>query len=176
MKENTNENAMENIKVNVEIDYDKLAESIVRVQDNIKSKDGIDYEKLTKSIVKAKHKIKSKEENDQTKMVSNLFAILIYIGFIVLGLIVSAMAIATVILLIEYVPATSWVDFGDGVNSVSQILTYLMLIFILGFVAVALFVSARDISREKDRNYIIAVFSALTSLAALVVALVALKG
>ena len=56
-----------------------------------------------------------------------------------------------------------------------QILIYAFMIIIFAVISLVLFVSAKDISREKDRNYIVSVFSALTSLAALVVAFIALK-
>ena len=139
---------------------------------------GINYKKLATEIVKAQSKAEDKREQKQGKSVSNLFAMIIGVAFIIIGVFSVLMAIGGVITFIHYIsniPNSIWGNFSAIVNSVEQIIIYLLIIFVFAIISFVLFVSAKDISREKDRNYIVSVFSALTSLAALVVAFIALK-
>lgn len=143
-------------KVNIEIDYDKLAEVIV------KPKEIVNAEQVTNNGTKS-------------NTVSSFFAAIISIVFGLLGAFSVLMAIGGVISFFQYLPKSIWTNCDAIINSINQILVYLILIIIFVVFAFLSFSSIKEIMREKDRNYIVSVFSALTSLVALIVAFIALK-
>ena len=69
--------------------------------------------------------------------------------------------------------AANW-EVGLCLSNIFRILVMALLCAAMLFFALILRGCANEMDREKDKNYIVAVFSALTSFAALVVALVAL--
>lgn len=142
-------------KVNIEIDYDKLAESIVSAQVIL-------------------NKEQAANNGAKANKVSNFFAIIICVVFGLLGFFSALMAISGVITLFQYLPKSIWTNSDAIINSINQILIYIILIIIFGVFVFLSFSSIVEIRKEKDRNYIVSVFSALTSLAALIVAFIAL--
>ena len=132
----------------------------------------IDYDKLATAIVKAKEI--EQDKNKQTKSVSRFFATIISIVFGVVGAFSVIMAIGSIIAVFKYLPNGVFNNFNSAINTIGQIVIYLMVFSLFILFAIMLFVSAKEISKEKDRNYIVSVFSALTSLSAFIVAVIAL--
>lgn len=129
------------------IDYDKLAEAIVRAQDKQNSRYSTTREWMKFLVVPMFWGIGG---------IAGLFGF----GFLWYGG-------KTVISTLQNGVSTSVLNTFAGV-----------LVFLLGlfFVMVSVFtiVSAKDIDKEKDKNYVVAVFSSVVSLVALIVALIAL--
>ena len=151
MDENTKEEKMiEPINVNVEIDYDKLATAIVKAQEKAS---GDMEEKFTKGTF------------------SILTAWVLYI-IGVLGFITALYAFGYGIYYTAYI--LEWID---NVHIISNIFICGFIVIIalcIGLLSFMLFKSGNEIQKSKDKNFIVAVFSALSGFIALVVALVAL--
>ena len=138
-------------ELNLEIDYDKLAEAIVTAQE--KSED---------------------EANKKRKFTSGSFAMLIMVAFRVFSILMGLLSVALFFAPVVSWNALQWKVFTNAVASIVTIVFCIVFAIILGLYAVLLWKSAKEIETEKDRNYIISVFSGIVSFAALIVALVAL--
>ena len=155
-------------ELNLEIDYDKLAEAIVKTQNHsviIESYNEDNYEYMTKTL---SGKIK---RNYFSFSIGELVSWLFY-----------ALGIGETYLTVIFVPLLNKYFYNlalsqnhslllSRVMSVSAVIVFLFVSMIMFCI---LFNIAKEISKEKDRNYIISVFSGIVSFAALIVALVAL--
>ena len=158
-------------ELNIEIDYDKLAEAIVKAQNqstiiesyNEGSEGGYEYIQKTLS-----GKIK---RNYFTFSLSKLICWMFY-----------AMGIGEVYLTIIFIPiinnyiyelalSQNYSIFFARIIGFSSAIAFL---FIAMLIFCVLFNIAFELKKEQDRNYIISVFSGIVSFAALIVALVAL--
>lgn len=147
MEENTKE---ESINVNVEIDYDKLATAIVQAQE----------------------KAKTHEEEKFTKGTFSLLTSWVLHTIGALGFFIALYAFGYGIY--HAITVLQWVG---GLHVLANIITcifILTLTFCVGVLSFMLFKSGSEIQKSKDKNFIVAVFSALSGFIALVVALVAL--
>lgn len=133
----------------------------------------IDYDKLAEEIIKAQEKNED-EANKSKKFTSGTFATLIAFAFYGLSLFGLFLSIAIPISVYSMRHSFNWDTFANGVVSVTTIIFMLAFMTILALYSVLLWKSAKEIETEKDRNYIISVFSGIVSFAALIVALVAL--
>ena len=153
-------------ELNLEIDYDKLAEAMVKAQ-NKAAKDENTIEKI--GFWKAVWLTIINKEAKNGKRTAILLAE-------IMNAIFNSMAVIAIIFVIGIISVSveklNWnMDFG-------QIVIQLLIIAVV--VVVALVTSiifraiANEIGAEKDRNYITTLFFGFTSLASLAVALIAL--
>ena len=133
----------------------------------------IDYDKLAESIVKAQEKSEN-EINRKKKFTSGTFAMIISFAFRGVAILGWLIALATPIAIINVAKSFLWVEANAIVGNVFSIAFAVALFFVLNLYSLLLWKSAKEIETEKDRNYIISVFSGIVSFAALIVALVAL--
>lgn len=133
----------------------------------------IDYDKLAESIVKAQEKSEN-EANRKKKFTSGTFATLITFAFYAFSTFGWIISVAIPISIYNMWSAFKWDTFANGFGSVATIIFMLGLMAVLVLYSILLWKSAKEIETEKDRNYIISVFSGIVSFAALIVALVAL--
>lgn len=133
----------------------------------------IDYDKLAEAMVKAQD-ISEVEENKKRKFTSGSFAMLIMIAFYVFSIFVALLAASLILALVVSWNTLQWDGSTNIVVSILTIAFCIVFAIVLGLYAVLLWKSAKEIETEKDRNYIISVFSGIVSFAALIVALVAL--
>ena len=153
-------------ELNLEIDYDELADAIVKAQNKSKEsntfKEKIGFWKATWLI------IRNKEPQNGNKTAVLLSEVMAYI-FNTIALCCLSLFVLIVV--------SSFVNFAWS-NVPSELITQIVVLAsILGLLlAIALIFRciANEIRAEKDRNYIVSVFSGLVSFAALIVALVAL--
>ena len=138
-------------ELNLEIDYDKLAEAIVKAQE-----------------------ISEDEANKKRKFTSGSFAMLIMIAFYIFSVFVGLLSLLMIVAPIVSWNALHWNGLTNIVTSIVAIAFCIVFAILLGLYAVLLWKSAKEIETEKDRNYIISVFSGIVSFVALIVALVAL--
>ncbi|MBR7021363.1 MAG: hypothetical protein IKI15_09950 [Lachnospiraceae bacterium] len=134
-----------------EIDYDKLAEAMIRA-----------YEKVKKE---------SRRKNDSTSSVLSSFAVLI---FVVYGVILAVTVIAVVIAAFKQVREMNWVNVSQIASNIIVVVIALLIAVTTAIMSYFSFRAAGEVSVEEDRSYVAAVVSALASMAALIVALVAL--
>lgn len=147
MEENTKE---ESINVNVEIDYDKLATAIIQTQEQVKAHEEEKFTKGTFSLLTS------------------------WVLYIIGGL---GFVIALSALGYGFYYAINILQWIDGVHIFANIITCLFILtitFCVGVLSFMLFKSGNEIQKSKDKNFIVAVFSALSGFIALVVALVTL--
>ena len=134
----------------------------------------IDYDKLANAIVKTNEKIKEEDKNEDVftrKAFSVLTALLLYIisiaGFIFDGLLL----IRVVMYSIEKL---NWIGFNNIFESCSICLYFSVIVLSIGLLSYIIIKMGKDIEKSRDKNYIVSVFSALSCFMALIVALIAL--
>lgn len=133
----------------------------------------IDYDKLAETIVIAQEKSEA-EANKKGKFTSGTFSLLVSVVFRVIAVFGVIIAVAIPSAIINSLQSLIWSEFGNIVSNIIYIALIVVFWLIIIAYAFILWKSAKEIEEEQDRNYIISVFSGIVSFAALVVALVAL--
>lgn len=146
---------------------EQLSTETTRIIDELKQYRELDYDKLADAIVKAQKKY---AESDSA--VSKMMSTLIGLAFHFIAII--AMILSTVVLVYAW-----WYAFTSGdLDGALQIILFLIFIsglcFIVFVLGIALFRSAKELEKEKDRQFIVAVFSAMMSFSAMVIALISI--
>lgn len=156
---------------NNDIDYDKLAQAIIKTQNQHIEGEDIPEEKV--GFLKGIWLILSNKKDTNgvftmslfSMFTSLLFKVIAIIGF-VLG---PAIIVVTICSTVESIKA--------GNNIFFTILTAIAFIAVSIFMIVFMVIvwgASNEIDKEKDRNYVISVFSGIVSLVALIVAIIAL--
>ena len=153
-------------ELNLEIDYDKLAEAIRKANDKAKE----ESTPTTKiGFWKAVGKTIVNQEAKNGKRTAILLAEIMNTIFNFMAVIAILFAVSTIIVSVQQL---NWnVSFWHIITQ---------LLFIGGFVITALAISlifraiANEVGAEKDRNYITTLFFGFTSLASLIVSLIML--
>ena len=133
----------------------------------------IDYDKLAESIAKANSKLDA-EANQSKTFTSGMFSMSVFVILRVIALLGWIIAFALLLGSINTFIEMSWNDFSTISRNIFQIIYSITITVLLVLYPLMLWKSAKEIETEKDRNYIISVFSGIVSFAALIVALVAL--
>ncbi len=167
--------------VNMEIDYDKLAEAIVKANNkqnteltkqeweiNLSAKEK--FRILRKGIVQI-IKCKNKTENALT---TGFFAMIVSFLFRAVAIFGIFAFIALMVGLDATCDKMIWEDWQIILNVFTIVTTILIGIAILLY-SLVIWGSATEIENERDKNYIISVFSGIVTFVALIVALIALK-
>lgn len=179
-----------------EIDYDKLAQAIVKAQreaQTVTEKENADTQpsvqvskepeeaKETKQTQKRAAKefwklvwsiIRNKESSDGT-IVSGLMAIITSLAFNVSAIILAVGFFVVIINIIVGIIHFDWSG-GFSLSVFDTIIVNLVLLMCLPVFSLIFRAAANEIEKEKDRNFVVAAFSSLVSFAALVVSCVAL--
>lgn len=166
--------------VNMEIDYDKLAEAIVKAN----NKQNAEPTKQVEINLSAKEKFrilkkgifqiitcKNKTENALT---TGFFAMLVSMLFRAVAIFGVVAFVALILGLIDTCSGMIWEGWQIILNVFTIATTSLIGIAILLY-SIVIWGSATEIENEKDKNYIISVFSGIVTFVALIVALIALK-
>ena len=168
-------------ELNLEIDYDKLAEAIVKAQ---RESDVLDDVEHTKTDIHKKSKWKTFWSNiwhitiNDTKGKSNFLpsSLTAIIQFLFNVSCIFLLCVSPSILCFGGRRVYDWVNGvqTDIVGNIIFIIFCIGLFLMFALVGLVFRGIANEIGREKDKQYIISVFSSFTGLAALIVALVAL--
>lgn len=126
----------------------------------------IDYDKLAEAIVKANSK--QQEEYSPSREWMKYILIPIFWGIAILS---GILAIAMFISLCQNI--TSVFESGMSTEIIAFLFEFLITFFTAGFCVFSI-VTAKEIDKENDRTYVASMFSNIVAIAALVVALVAL--
>lgn len=163
-------------QLNIEIDYEKLGETIKNAISN-DQEEKVDTSKLEKATLKdwftvIKLIITNKADTKGT-MTPALLSMIVGVFFNVLSIIFALGGVMSLVLGIAEI-----IDLIIAPELISKYIIYIIVCFLTSslFLTFALLLraSANEFDKEKDRNYIISVFSGIVSFAALIVALVAL--
>ena len=161
--------------VNLEIDYDKLAEAIVKannIANATKSADQPVGKKL--SFFKELWMILRNKRTPDGRMTTSFFSTVIscifrgiaFIGFLLTGAFIYTLFHGNILL--------AWGTVLEIITNIFSIIIIIGIIFIVALYSVIMRGVANEIKAEKDKHYIISVFSSITGFAALVIALIAL--
>lgn len=140
---------------------------------SIKVDVNIDYEKLAEAIVKAQE-ISAATMQKQKRYTLGTFALPLMIAFYVMSVFGWILIAASFIAIYKTWNTFVWNDFIGCLASVVTLLIILVTILIVALYSVLLWKAAKEIEEETDRNYVVSMFSGVVSFAALIVALVAL--
>ena len=165
--------------VNNEIDYDKLAEAIVRanaIKPNESEDDDINNKKPTVlEVLKVFiNIIFNKKKSDGTLASSFLCETLVvfFNGLAVLGALVFGVGLFAFVKMFKgFVWSLSVILIVKNVFTIAGIVVILLIIALFSLIFRAL---ANEIANEKDRNYIVDLFSGVFSFVALIISLIAL--
>ena len=134
----------------------------------------IDYKKLAQAIVDAQNDAE-KQQTERKSFVSKSFAFWISLFFRFVSIFGIAVCIIGFIAIIQYAinPAV-WTKANNIVGNVFALGIVGLFLVAFGAYCIVMWRAAKEIEQEKDKNFIVAVFSGIVSFAALIVALVAL--
>ena len=152
-------------ELNLEIDYDKLAEAIVKAKKYNEDQKYNPETSTKKDFWKKVWCIITNKIPDNTAFLTTSIAGLMQLFFnsvALLLLIVGLLCLAVIFVII--IQGTNW----------QYLATYIMLAGLLPMIALIMRGIANEMEREKDKNYIISAFSGIVSFVALIVALIAL--
>ena len=159
--------------LNVEIDYDKLANAIIKAQEEAtrkKEEQNAIQQPKGKLFPAIWHILRGKRSKDGRLatapfaiVISVLYRMIAAIGFIVLVLLWIAG--------IKAFPVQGWQVIGNIILVISGIVISLAMILYM----ILFWGAANEMEHETDKNYIIEVFSGMISIASLVVAIIALS-
>ncbi len=160
-------------QLNLEIDYDKLADAIVRANEKAKFlSESTENEKKTRFFPAIGRIIKGEKSKDG-RFLSAPFAEIISVifrGIAIFGIIaVILYDIATVMALLQ----VSWHGWNIAINILGILVAIAISITVFLYMII-FWGAANDVKHEKDKNIVISVFSGLVSVAALIVAIIAL--
>ena len=151
-KKKENQQIVNNIQnLNLEIDYDKLAEAIVEAQEN--------------AAATAKNK---------KRYTLGTFAMPLIMAFYGLSILGWIFVLATPFAVCQLWNTFSWSSVTESISSIIVLLFMLIIVVTVALYSILLWKSAKEVEAETDRNYVISMFSGVVSFAALIVALVAL--
>lgn len=161
--------------INNEIDYDKLAETIVKAQNHAKEEQ-CNQENKTKitirDYIKAIVSILRNNGNTQGNLTVSIFVLLISMTFkfiSITGFFVSLMGIVIAIKCILH-----GLDVGNIALWIISAIILIVLSVIVFLYSVIIWGASHEAEKEKDKNYIVSVFSGIVSFAALIIAIIAL--
>lgn len=165
----------------MEIDYDKLAEAIVKANNKQNTEPTQQEEEINLSI-KQKLKILGKgivqiltcKNKTESALTTGFFAMLVSMLFRAVAIFGVVAFVALISGLIETCSGMSWAGFAIITNVFTIATTILIGIAILLY-SLVIWGSATEIENERDKDYIISVFSGIVTFVALIVALIALK-
>ena len=133
----------------------------------------IDYEKLADAIVMAQEKASSNIDKSK-KYTSAALAALVSTAFSGVSILGWIFTIGVPLYVWSIWHTFQWTGYEYIFSSVITILLYVGLMSVAVVYSIVLWRAAKEVNTERDRNYIIALFSGVVSFAALIVALVAL--
>ena len=132
------------------------------VREKMFNKDAIDYERLARCIAKA-----ISEENDKrTNSYSITRELLKFLICPIFWCITGTMALLAVVFLIT----TFRCLVIEKINPLASFIPFMLALLSIS-IAVASFYASKEIDKEKDKQFVTSIFSALVSLVALIVSL-----
>lgn len=164
-------------KIDVNIDYDKLAAAIVMAMEKAKKrpkdnpKDKPSFRKTLKHIGKA---LLGKVDTED-RMTAGAMAHILTIIFYTLAALCFIGVISVVIILTDTIQGMGWQSAEVIYHNIISIVAHVILALFLILFIIMLIISTHEMEKTEDKHFVAAVFSGVVSFAALVVSLIALK-
>lgn len=159
----------------MEIDYEQLKTLISQaIVDAEKSSQGNENSKVERiGFWKALFMIIKGSNKTDGNFTSKILASLLSVGFNFLAVLCVLVIPAALIAFFRLMPSTIWTIENIAANIV-VVVFFVIIIVLLLLVAIMFRGAANEIEGERDRDYVVAVFSGVVSFVALIVALIAL--
>ncbi len=175
-KKKNNQTVVNNIEsLSLNIDCNELAEAIVKAQQRAEEQQynsEIKTKITVKDFFRAIYQIIRNKDNTQGKLTISLFAILVSMTFKLIAVIGFLVTIAGTIIAVKCI--LHGLDVGNiAVWIISAIGLIVLSVFIFLY-SVIIWGASNEVEKEKDKNYIVSVFSGIVSFAALIIAIIAL--
>lgn len=163
-------------QINMEIDYDKLAEAIVKAQSIAKTPPKEEKENKFSlwQFLKRVWAILCNKADTHGNMTVGAFTFPIYILFKLIAILGFIFCLGILVYLIAFAVGMNWSTPAAIITNVYVIAISFICVFILFVYAVMVWGAANELHKEEDKNYIVAIFSGVVSFVALIVSLVAL--
>lgn len=175
-KKKNNPTVVNNIEsVNLDIDYNKLAHAIVKAQKNAEEKRFNEENKTKNTIkdyIKAIGLILKNKGNTQGNLTVSIFVLLISITFKLISITGFCVTVIGVIIAVKCF--LHGLDVGNIALWIIFAIVLIVLSVIVFLYSVIIWGASYEVEREKDKNYIVSVFSGIVSFAALIIAIIAL--
>lgn len=166
--------------INMEIDYDKLAEAIVKANNrqnnelaereeiNLSAKERLNiFKKGIIQIITCKNKTNN-------ALTTGVFAIAVSLLFRAVALFGLFVVVVLVKVLYDSCCEMTW-TWGHYITNVFVILSMTLIGIAILLYSLIVWGSATEIENEKDKNYIVSLFSGIVGFVALIIAFVALR-
>lgn len=159
---------------NIEFDYDKLAEAIVKANRMAEAKSDVPEPVEKVGLKRSLQAIFSKKVNTNGKFLSSAMALFsAYIFRVIAGFGVLVFCTG-IYVMYGYCTNMNWRTSCSVICNIISVVFAAFLLLIVILFAIVMFGAAKEIEQEKDRHYIVNVFSGIIGVIALVVALVTL--
>lgn len=157
-------------KRSLEIDYEKLAEALVRAQTKAATPPAPPVGGQT-----TENAGEGKGEQEKPRWTDGVFRFLLLVIFAATGALGLLLSVFAAVAAVWYAAeCMAWTGARTVAANIAYLVLGFMMIVLLLALSVAMIGAAREADRIQDRNYIVGAFSGMVSLAALVISLVAL--
>ncbi|MDR1629159.1 MAG: hypothetical protein LBS36_02965 [Oscillospiraceae bacterium] len=158
----------------VNIDYDKLAEAFINAQEQRKEKS---MEKSSKKIgfFKGVWLILQGKNDTQDRMTMGFMAILLTVLFKTISIIGFLSVPISAYVIIKQMLAMTWTIGWNLMENIIGIILFASFLFIIFIFSVLIWGASKEIEKSEDKHFVVAVFSGIISLVALIISLIALK-
>ena len=131
----------------------------------------IDYDKLAQAIVKAQNEADKSELKDSKFTVGTITTLLMLVlkGTALFGWFA---AFISVLAVVHKCTLLEWSSLTLVIGNIVALVSYFGIVGMLILFPLLLWKSSKEVELEKDKNYLVALFSCIVSIVALIVALV----
>lgn len=162
-KANNQEKLLQKIHVDIPVNYELLAKEILKQQEILTKAESDD------KIKSEEQQIKENNENILSETMSGLASVFFWVVGIVLFLLGLIFLDIFIIFIIDILKTWGILGLGERGLKIAMCVIILLVDVILVGGGIVMVRSANEIEKEKDRNYIVSVFSAITCFIALII-------
>lgn len=148
----------------------QITSADVKNTDNCASTERIPFREILKNM----WLVITNKADTHGNMTLGAFAIMVSIAFRAVALIGFCIFVLGIIAMVLNVYQMSWSNWIEGIKNVYAITLVVMILLMIGLYSLVMWGASNEMRKERDKNYIVSVFSGVVSFAALIVALVAL--
>lgn len=171
----------EDQKIKIEIDYDKLAQAIVKAnrlaekteqEAEKKEKKGntcILFWKAVWKLLTGKYKVEGEH------WITSVFSVILSVIFFAIGWVGFICSVIAVGYFFYYaIKVLAWTDTGLILQNIAYLFAYLAILLLVFLISLMMIGAGREAQKLKDKNFIVSAFSGMVSLVALIVSFIAL--
>lgn len=170
-----------NQKIEIEIDYDKLAQAIVKAnrlaekaeqvqgQSEKKGNTFVRFWKAVWKLLTGKYKVEGEY------WITSVFSVILSAIFFIVGWLGIICSIGVFAYFFYYaIKVMTWTEAGNIFQNIVSLIFELVIVFIAFLMSLMMIGAEREARKSKDKNFIVGAFSGMVSLVALIVSFIAL--